>query len=321
MKAVVYSRYGVSADEMRVEQIDAPSATDEQLLVRVIATSVNASDWEFLTATPAYVRTFGGPLRPKFQVLGSDIAGIVEHVGSSVRGFAPGDHVYGDVLGTFGGFAEFVAVPAERMRRKPAGLSFVDAAALPQAACVAYQALRDVCAGDDILINGGGGGSGSFAIQLAKRDGATVTGVDRSDKNDTMRRAGADHVIDYRSEDFTKAGKRYDRIVDYVSSHSLRGYRRALKPGGLYWMVGGSVPRLLKMVTVGALLSLGDRKLRLLLAEPNLGLDELATLVDKGELQTFVERCYPLDDTAEAMQRIGDGLVRGKIVITVADPP
>ena len=251
MRAVVYDRYG-PPEVLRVDDLPTPSPTTNQVLLRVVATSVNLSDWECLRGAPLYAR-LGGLRAPAHRTLGSDVAGRVEAVGSGVTRFRVGDEVYGDNLQLKGGFAEYAVAPESALAHKPEELTFAEASAIPQAAAIALRGTAGVAAGQRVLINGAGGGSGSFAIQLAKRAGAHVTGVDNAGKLDFMRSLGADEVIDYRCEDFTRGAEPYDRILDLVAHRSVFAYRRTLAPGGRYGCVGGSVPTLLRVFTVGAI--------------------------------------------------------------------
>ena len=254
MKALVYERYG-PPESLRFEEVDRPDPGEGEVLVKVRAVSLNASDWETLNGKPLYAR-IGGPRRPRFRTLGSDIAGPVETNGPGATRFAPGDEVFGDNLARMGGFAEYAIVREKDLAPKPAGLSFVEAAAIPQSGVIALQGIRrhgDVRAGQKVLINGAGGGAGSFAVQLAKLAGAEVTGVDNAGKLDFMRSLGADHVVDYTRADFTRNGERYDLVLDLVAHHSVLAYRRALAPDGRYLYVGGSVATLLQVLLLGPL--------------------------------------------------------------------
>ena len=250
MRAVVYERYG-SPDVLRVEDLVIPSPAAGQVLVKIAATSINLSDWEGLRGSPFYAR-LGGLRAPRRRTLGSDIAGVVESVGHGVTQFHPGDEVYGDNLQLMGGFAEYAVAPGSALALKPAELSFAAASTIPQAGAIALQGTAGAALGRRVLINGAGGGSGSFAIQLAKRQGAHVTGVDNADKLEFMRTLGADEVIDYRRDDFTRAHDPYDLVLDLVAHRSVFAYRRALAPGGRYRCVGGSVRALLRVLTIGA---------------------------------------------------------------------
>lgn len=318
MRALVYDRYG-PPDVLRVEQVPVPSPGADQVLVRVAATSVNLSDWEGLVGRPAYAR-LGGLRSPARRTLGSDIAGWVEAVGPQVTDLRVGDEVYGDNLGLKGGFAQYAVVPASALARKPPGLTFVQAATIPQSGAIALQGTRRIRAGQHVLINGAGGGSGAFAVQLAKRAGAHVTGVDNAGKLDFMRSLGADAVIDYRRDDFTAGRGRYDLILDLVAHGSVLAYRRALAAGGRYLCVGGSVPTLLRVVTVGAAAGLvSGRRLGLLgVKEGPAHFTPLARLCESGEVTVHVDRVFTLDRAADAMRYVGEGRALGKVVVEVA---
>ncbi|MEO5953973.1 MAG: NAD(P)-dependent alcohol dehydrogenase, partial [Chloroflexia bacterium] len=242
MKAIVYTEYG-SPDLLQLKEIEKPTPKDDQVLVKLHAVSLNRSDWEGLIGKPLYAR-IGGLRKPGRQILGSDIAGRIETVGSAVTRFKPGDEVYADIMWTMGGFAEYVCVREKDLALKPPGMTFEQVAAIPQAAVIALQGIRDkgkVQPGQHVLINGAGGGGGTFAMQLAKLYGAEVTGVDNTEKLGFMRSIGADHVIDYTREDFTRNGKQYDLILDLIAYRSIFDYKRALKPNGSYYAVGGSL--------------------------------------------------------------------------------
>ena len=257
MKAVVYERYG-APDVLRVEDVPIPSPAAGQVRVKIAATSINLSDWENLRGSPAYAR-IGGLRHPARRTLGSDIAGVVDDVGAGVTRFRTGDEVYGDNLALMGGFAEYAVAAEASLALKPTQLTFAEASTIPQAGAIALKGTERVVAGSRLLINGAGGGSGSFAIQLAKRLGAHVTGVDSAAKQDFMRSVGADDVIDYRRDDFTRTSQPYDLILDLVAHRSVFAYRRALAPGGRYRCVGGSVRALLRVLTVGSVAGRADR--------------------------------------------------------------
>ncbi|MDP8973455.1 MAG: NAD(P)-dependent alcohol dehydrogenase, partial [Actinomycetota bacterium] len=231
MKAVVYTAYGPTS-VLQYRDVEKPTPKDDEVLVKVQAVSVNRSDWEGLIGKPLYAR-IGGLRRPRNHILGSDIAGRVEAVGTNVKRLQSGDEVFGLLEGYTGGFAEYVCTRERAMAIKPAGLTFEEASAIPQAGVIALQGIRDkgqVQPGQQVLINGAGGGGGVFAVQLAKRAGAEVTGVDNAGKQELMRSLGADHVVDYSREDFTKSGKQYDLILDLIAHRSVFAYKRALKP-------------------------------------------------------------------------------------------
>lgn len=315
MRAVTYDSYG-PPEVLRVEQVRTPSPGANQVLVEVAATSVNLSDWEGLTGTPAYAR-IGGLRAPRRRILGSDIAGRVAAVGSGVTRFRVDDEVYGDNLGLLGGFAEYAVAPVSALARKPAELSFAEASTLPQAGAIALQGMAGARRGQRVLVNGAGGGSGSFAIQLAARSGAHVTGVDNAGKLDFMRRVGADDVVDYTRTDFTRL-EPFDLILDLVAHRSVFAYRRALARGGRYLCVGGTVRSVLRVVTVGAAIGLvTGRRLGLLIARNGPAYFEpVAERCRTGELSIHIDRTFPLHEVPQALAYVGEGRALGKVVIT-----
>jgi NADPH:quinone reductase-like Zn-dependent oxidoreductase len=314
MRAAVHDRYG-SPEVLRIEEVPVPTPGPGQVLVEIAATSVNLSDWEGLTGSPAYAR-LGGLRAPRRRILGSDIAGRVTQVGDGVTGFRPGDEVYGDNLALLGGFAEYAVAAASALAPKPAALTFAQASTLPQAGAIALQGTVGAAAGRRVLINGAGGGSGSFAIQLAKRLGAHVTGVDNGRKLDFMRSLGADDVLDHRREDFTRHGP-YDLVLDLVASRSVFAYRRALARGGRYRCAGGTVRALLRVLTVGGVAArvTGRRMGVLVVRQGPASFTRLADLCVAGEVTIHVDRTYALDDVAEALAHVGEGRALGKVVV------
>lgn len=323
MKAIVFTRYG-SPDYLELREVPKPVPADDEVLVRVHASSVNSWDWEFLQGTPFINRLMYGLMKPKAgkRSLGSDIAGIVEAAGSSVARFQPGDAVFGDLWDNWGGFAEFACASESALQPKPPNISFEQAAAVPQAGVLALQGIRkggQLEPGQRVLINGGGGGVGTFAIQLARLAGAEVTGVDNRHKQAVMRSLGADHVIDYEQMDFYRSGERYDLIVDCQCFRSMFDNLRALKPHGNFAMVGGSIPRVYQLWLLGLVLPLAGetRKLELVAEGPNKGLAELGALLARGDLSPVIDSCYELSAVAEALHYFGKGRHRGKIVIRV----
>ena len=317
MKAVVYDRYG-PPEVLRIEDVSIPTPAAGQVLVRVAATSINLSDWETLLGTPAYSR-IGGLRAPRRRTLGSDIAGRVEAVGDGVTAFKPGDDVYGDNLGLKGGFAEYAVAPASALAVKPAELSFVEASTIPQAGPIALQGTAGAGRGSRVLINGAGGGSGSFAIQLAKRLGAHVTGVDNAAKLEFMRSVGADAAVDYRDHDFTRTGQRYDLILDLVAHRSMFAYRRALAKGGRYRCVGGTTRALLRALTVGFVAgrATGRRMGVLAVKAGPAHFRPLTDLIVAGDVAIHIDRTFDLDDVPAALAHVGDGHALGKVVVTV----
>ena len=317
MKAVVYDRYG-PPEMLRIEDVPMPTPGPGQVLVRVAATSINLSDWETLRGTPAYSR-IGGIRTPRHHILGSDIAGRVEAIGDGVTGLERGDDVYGDNLSLKGGFAEYAVAPATALAVKPARLTFEEASTIPQAGPIALQGTAGAGRGSRMLINGAGGGSGSFAIQLAERLGAHVTGVDNADKLEFMRAVGADAVLDYRSDDFTRTGQRYDLILDLVAHRSMFAYRRALTRGGRYRIVGGTTRALLRALTVGFVVGRATgRRLGVLVVKAGPEhFRPLTDLVIAGEVKIHIDRTFDLDDVPAALAHVGDGKALGKVVVTV----
>ena len=315
MRAVVYDRYG-PPDVLRVEDVPVPSPGVRQVLIRVAATSVNLSDWEGLRGSPAYAR-IGGLRTPSRRTLGSDIAGVVEAVGPGVTRFRAGDEVYGDNLGLKGGFAEYALAPESVLAPKPAGLSFAEASTIPQAGAIALQGVAGAGPGSRVLVNGAGGGSGTFAIQLAKGMGAHVTGVDNASKLDFMRSLGVDEAIDYRADDFTRLGP-YDLILDLVAHRSVFAYRRALAPGGRYRCVGGPVPTVLRVLTLGWVVGrLSHRRIGVLGVRP--GPARFGPIADRcvaGEIGIRIDRTFTLDEVPDALAHVGEGRALGKVVVT-----
>lgn len=315
MKAVVYDRYG-SPDVLRVEDVPIPSPAAGQVRVKVAATSVNLSDWEGLRGAPAYAR-IGGLRHPARRTLGSDIAGVVDAVGEGVTRFRTGDEVYGDNLAMMGGFAEYALAPESAMATKPAELTFAEVSTIPQAGAIALQGTHRAVAGGRVLINGAGGGSGSFAIQLARRLGAHVTGVDNAAKQDFMRSVGAHEVVDYRREDFTRTTQPFDLILDLVAHRSVFAYRRALAPGGTYRCVGGSARALVRVLSVGWVVGrVTGRSLGVLAVhEGPAHFEPLAELCASGDVRIHIDRTFALDEVPAALAHVGEGRALGKVVV------
>jgi NADPH:quinone reductase-like Zn-dependent oxidoreductase len=322
MKAIVYEKYG-SPNVLQLKDVDKPVPKDNEVLVEVYAASVNDWDWGLLRGKPFVNRlAVSGLLKPKIKILGGDIAGRVEAVGRNIKQFQPGDEVYGDLSSCgFGAFAEYVCARENALVLKPASMTFEEAAAVPQAAVLALQGLRakgQIQPGQKVLINGAGGGAGTFAVQIAKSFGAEVTGVDSTRKLDTMRSIGADHVIDYTQEDFTKSGQRYDMILDEATHHSIFDYNRALSPKGIYVTAGGSIARIFQIVFLGPLISMTtSKKMGIMMHKPNNGLDFFKELFEAGKVKPVIDKRYPLSEVPEALRYFGEGHNRGKVVITV----
>jgi NADPH:quinone reductase-like Zn-dependent oxidoreductase len=322
MKAVVHYQYG-SPDVLQIREVPKPVPGEEEILVKVLAVSLNRSDWEGLVGKPLYAR-MGGLFKPGRHILGSDVAGLVERVGRKHSQFQPGDGVFGEMWDYHGGFAEYVCTRGNAWSLKPPGLTFEQASVIPQAGVIALQGIRiqgQVKPGQKVLINGAGGGAGSFAIQLAKLDGAEVTGVDNTEKLDFMRSLGADHVIDYTREDFTKNGRQYDLILDLIAYRSPSNYARALKPEGSYFAVGGNVSTLLQILLLrSSIRKRTGRNLRILAVQRNQkDLLAITQLCAAGKIIPVIDRRYPLGEVPAALRYLGEGHARGKVVITVSD--
>ena len=324
MKAIEFTRYGPPVG-LRLEEVPKPEPKDDQVLIRVHASSVNSWDWEFLNGTPLINRLLYGLFRPRptKRILGADVAGTVEEVGRLAHRFRPGDRVFGDLWDNWGGFAEFACIDQTSLESIPANSTFIEAAAVPQAGVLALQGLRkagSLTPGQKILINGAGGGVGTFAIQIAKLAGAEVTGVDAPHKLDIVRSTGADYVIDYTKEDFTKTEARYDLIIDCQNFRPMKDNRRALTSGGTYAMIGGSIPRVYELWFLSFLASFTreTRKLCLVAEGPNQGLAELRELMETGKLVPVIDRTFRLSEVAAALRYFGEGRHSGKIVIKIA---
>jgi NADPH:quinone reductase-like Zn-dependent oxidoreductase len=324
MKAIVNTHYG-SPDILQLKEVEKPAPSDYEVLVKVHAASVNAGDWHLLRAKPFLMRLMGfGLLKPKHTILGSDIAGRVEAVGRNVKQFQSGDEVFGNTAEYgFGGFAEYVSVPENALVLKPTNLSFEEAAAVPQAALVALQGLRDkghIQSGQKVLIIGAGGGVGTFAVQLAKAFGAEVTAVCSTRNVDIVCSIGADHVIDYTHEDFPRNGQRYDLILAVNGYHSIFDYKRALNPEGVYVQTGGSNAQMFQAMLLGPLISrTGSKKMGFLgVAKANQkDLVFMKELLEAGKVVPVIDRRYPLRETAEAIRYLEEGHAQGKVVFTV----
>jgi NADPH:quinone reductase-like Zn-dependent oxidoreductase len=323
MKAILFTKYG-SPDVLQVTEVEKPTPKDHQVLVRVHAASANPLDWHHMRGTPFLVRLGDGFLKPKDPKLGADVAGVVEAIGSNVTEFKPGDEVFGVCSGSFG---EYAVAAESKLALKPANLSFEAAAAVPVAAFTALQGLRDkgqIRAGEKVLINGASGGVGTFAVQIAKSFGAEVTGVCSTPKLDMVRSIGADHVVDYTREDFTRNGRHYDLIYDAVGNRSVFDYMRALSPQGKCVIAGFTgLPRLFEHMILGRRMSKPEGKQIVgqgMAATPKTDLLIIKELLEAGTVIPVIDKCYPLDKTAEAVRYLERGHARGKVVITMGNP-
>jgi len=322
MRAVVHTRYG-PPEVLGLAEREKPALTEDGLLVRVRAASINAMDWYFLTGIPYPARMMSGLLRPARDIPGVDFAGTVEAVGASVTRFRPGDEVFGGARGTL---AEYVTVAERRVARKPAGVTFEQAAAVPVAGLTALQGLRDkgqVRAGQDVLVNGASGGVGTFAVQIAKALGARVTAVCRTDKVEVARSIGADDVVDFTRDDFTRSGRRYDVLFDVAGSRSWSECRRVLKPEAIWILAGG--PRTNPWTgpvahLVGTLLASAGRRPKVTAFMAKLDARDLGVLgglLESGKVTPVIDHCYPLGEAAAAFRHFGAGHPQGKIVVSL----
>ncbi len=320
MKAIVYTKYG-TPDVLELKEVDKPIPRDNEVLIRIHAASINDWDWGLLQGAPFINRLLNGLLKPRKKILGSDIAGRIEAIGKNVEQFQPGDEVFGDLSGDWGGFAEYVCARENALALKPAGMTFDEAAAIPQAAMLAVQGLRDkgqIQSGQKLLINGAGGGVGTFAVQIAKLYGVEVTGVDSSGKLDMLRSMGCDQVIDYEQEDFTKKGQCYDLILDAKTNRSIFDYTRVLNPKGIYVTVGGFMTRLFQAFFLGPLISMiCKKKIRIVGLKPNKDLAYMNELFEAGKVKPVIDGPYKLSEVPEAIRYFGEGNHKGKVVITL----
>ncbi|MFG3339638.1 NAD(P)-dependent alcohol dehydrogenase [Glycomyces sp. NPDC048151] len=317
MKAVIQDRYG-SAEVVRVGDLPEPVPADDEVLIQVRAASLNGSDRENLAGSPFYAR-LGGLRRPRHPVPGSDVAGVVAAAGSAVTAFAVGDEVFGELAGYRGGLAEYVATSPRLLARKPAGLSFLDAAAIPQAGCIAFKSTRGIEPGERVLVNGAGGAGGALIVRLAKHLGAVVTAVDRGDKAEYLLRLGADDTIAFEHEDWADGRDRYDRVIDLVGHRSPFRVHRALRPGGAYLMVGGRTRVLLAVFATGwAIRKQGKRVKVLAVPQSRADLEAVTAAVVDGAAAAAVDRVYTLEEAPAAFARLAAGANLGKILIEIS---
>jgi len=322
MKAIVYSRYG-SPEVLKVQEVERPVPTDDEVLIKVCASSINVEDLDYLKGNSLAVRILG-LCKPKYNILGFDVTGIIEAVGKNITKFKPGDKVMGNLFNFgFGAFAEYVCAPEKALVHKPVNMTFQEATSVPSRAVLALQGLigkRPLQLKQKVLINGAGGGVGPFAVQIAKFLGAEVTAVDRAVKLDMLRSIGADHVIDFAKQDFTRNGQQYDLILDIAAHHSIFDYRRALTPNGIYSLVEGSRSAIFQTLLLGTIFSLfGKKKTGIISWKPNNkdDLEYVLELIESEKIKPVIDRCYPLTQVAEAFRYFEKSQPRGKIVITV----
>lgn len=322
MKAIVSPKYG-PPDVLEFKEVEKPTPRDNEVLVKVCASSLNQYDWHLLTADIFLVRLNMGLLKPKNPIPGADIAGRVEAIGRDVKQFRPGDEVFGDISASgAGGCAEYVAAPEKSLALKPNNMTWEQAAAVPMAALTALQGLRDpgkIQRGQKVVIQGAAGGVGTFAVQIAKALGAEVTAVCSTRNMEQARSLGADHVIDYTKEDFTQSGQQYDIIFAANGYHSLADYKRAMTPRGVYVMAGGTPRQMFQALLLGSWMSERNGKsMQVLTARPSQDdLNFMKELIEAGKVRSVIDKCYPLRETAEALRYLGAGHARGKIVIII----
>lgn len=320
MKAVVYESYGGLA-ALQVKSVPKPAPSDDEVLVKVHAVSINDWDWGKMDGSSTFNKLTSGWSKPKHSILGSDIAGTVEAVGKNVSKFLPGDEVYGDLSGRWGGLAEFVCAQEKKLAKKPAGMSFEEAASIPQAAMLAVQGLIDkgqLQKGQHLLINGAGGGVGTFGIQIAKLIGAYVTVVDSREKLEMLRALGAEETIDYTKTDFTTTDARYDLILDVKTNRPVREYFKVLKPNGMYVTVGGSMSMLFRgFIQMPFFRFFTKKRFGIVMLKPNKDLDYINQLFTEGKIKPVIDGRFQLEDVPEAFRIFSEAKHKGKLVITV----
>jgi len=319
MNAIVYHRYG-PPDVLVYQAVPKPVPSANEVLVKVHAASINSWDWDMIRGKPWIVRMWG-LLRPKFTIPGGDFSGTIERVGKNITKFKTGDAVFGDLADyKWGSFAEYVCAPEHAITIKPKTITHEEAASLPQAGALAFQSLVDwgkVTKGMHVLINGAGGGVGTLAIQLAKYAGAEVTAVDSLDKHDLLVRLGADHVINFATEDFTAHENQYDIIMDVVANRTLSRYKHALREGGIFLMIGGTMRAIFSVMLFGRLISTRNKKLQMMPYKANKDMHYLAQLVEQRIMIPTIESRFSLHETADAFRKYSSGKTRGKVIITL----
>ena len=321
MKAITYNSYG-GPEVLQLTEIDKPKPRENEVLIKVHAASLNALDWRMMRASPFFIRFMQGLFKPTSGRVGADVSGTVEAIGSNVTAFQPGDEVFGETLKNnhYGSCAEYICAEEKYIARKPKGVSFEAAAAIPIAGITVYQGLRDhgrIQPGQKVLINGASGGVGTFAVQIAKAMDAEVTAVCSTGKIDMVRSLGADHVIDYTKEDFTKTGQMYDLVFAANGDRPVRDYLRIMNSKGTYACAGGSMRQLFQAMLLGPIITMGSGKMTCgVTSDMNSGdLESLAEMVVDGKVSPVIDRCYSLEDTKEAMMYLDEGHVMGKVVI------
>lgn len=322
MKALVLNKYGPPEKVLEIREIAKPSPKEREVLIKIHSTTINDYDWGIVTGKPYLYRLLFGLFKPKHPVSGMELSGVVEQVSPGVEKLKVGDPVYGDISAHgFGSFAEYISVNENAVIRKPHKMSFEEAAAIPHASLLALQALRDkgkIKQGEKILINGAGGGVGTFGLQLAKLFNCEVTGVDTGEKLNMMKSIGFDRVIDYKKENFTKNGLQYDLVLDCKSNKSPFSYLRSLKPNGRYVTVGGEITALLRILFWGKILSLfSSKKLQILSLKPNYGLEHIGELFEQNKIRCVVDGPYKMEDIPSLIRYFAEGKHKGKVVVKI----
>ena len=321
MKTIVHKVYG-SPEKLTIEEVEKPEPKPNEVLVQVKATAVNDYDWSLVSGIPRIYRLMFGLFKPRSQRIGMELSGTVAACGEQVTAFKVADHVYGDTSDFgFGTFAEFISIDQRALVKKPVNISFEEAAGTPHAAMLAIQALKDIAGlnkGQSILVNGAGGGVGSFALQYAKLYEAKVTAVDSKNKLEYMKKIGFDEVIPYEEVDFTKENNKYDIVLDCKTNRNAFRYLKPLKPGGIYVTVGGSLTKLLQILIFGMFSKIfGGKQLRILALKPNKGLKEIEGFLNEGQLKCLVDGPYPFQETAKAITLFGNAKHKGKVIVSL----
>jgi NADPH:quinone reductase-like Zn-dependent oxidoreductase len=322
MKAIICTKYGSPLKVLKLQEVPKPTPRDNEVLVKIHAASLNAADFEIIRG--AWTARMAGPLRPRNKIPGSDVAGRIEAIGKNVTKFKSGDEVFGDTfMAGFGAFAEYVCVREELLWMKPASMSFEEVSTYPQSGLIALQGLRNkhpIKPGQKVLINGAGGGMGTFAVQIAKYYGAEVTAVDHTSKSDMLQNIGADHVMDYTKENYTKTGKTYDLILDVVAHRTVKDYERALSFEGNFVLVGGSKSTIFKVILLGPLITRKSKKkmgLNDWRSDKNEDMKFLIELFEAGKVRPVIDKRYQLSEVPEAYRYLEEGHVKGKLVISM----
>lgn len=322
MKAVVFPEYGDSS-VLELREVEKPTPKDHEVLIQVRASSVNKGDWHIMTGTPFPVRFMvGGPFTPRDNIPGGDVSGVVKDVGKNVKDFKIGDEVFGDISGSgFGGWAEYVCSKTDSLALKPSSMGFSEAASIPMAAGAALQGLRDIAklnSGMEVLVNGASGGVGMFGVLIAKYMGAKVTAVGQTSKLHVLEELGADHIIDYTKQNFMKSENLYDLVFDCAGYGSMRDVKNVLSENGMYLLVGGDISSLMRILFLGPLLSLGKKKFKNYLAQPNSkDLVTLGEMYEEGQLTPFIGNKFDLADAPQAMRALENRETKGKLIIKI----